>query len=38
MPLPPGWLEKPMIVAGISRIELAKIGGITPDVFTLSGM
>ena len=30
--------EKPAMVAGISRMELAKIGGITPDVLIFSGM
>ena len=26
------------MVAGISRMELAKIGGMTPEVFTFSGI
>ena len=30
--------EKPAMVAGISRMELAKIGGITPEVLIFSGM
>ena len=30
--------ENPEMVAGISRIELAKIGGITPEVLIFSGM
>ena len=31
-------LAKPAIVAGINKIELAKMGGITPAVFTFNGM
>src|SRR3984957_351778 len=30
--------EKPAMVAGISSIELAKIGGITPEVLIFSGI
>ena len=34
---PPPWLEKLATVTGSSSIEEAKIGGITPAVFSFSG-